>query len=84
LVVAAGGLTDDHGLLWVNMITSAENRSWSADVSLDCAAAGLPAASVVRVRKLATIEASDAEIVGHIGESEFSEVLRRIAGVLNI
>ena len=28
LVVAAGDLRDRHGLLWVLMITSAENRGW--------------------------------------------------------
>ncbi len=34
LVVAAGELERSHGLLWVVMITSAENRSWPEDVGV--------------------------------------------------
>ncbi len=52
-------------LLWVLMITSAANRGWPADVPVsDLAEAGLPAASVVRPAKIATIEATDAEVIG--------------------
>jgi len=41
------------------MITSAENRIWSGDVPIrDLAAAGLPAPSVIRTAKIATIEAA--------------------------
>ena len=44
------------------MITSAENRSWPDDVPVaDLAKAGLPAPSVIRTAKIATIEAGDAE-----------------------
>ena len=32
LVVSAAQLEDLHGLLWVVMITSAENRGWPDDV----------------------------------------------------
>ncbi|MFN3400464.1 MAG: type II toxin-antitoxin system PemK/MazF family toxin [Ferrovibrio sp.] len=34
LVVSAPGLEESHGLLWVSMITSAENRAWPSDSSL--------------------------------------------------
>ena len=52
-------------LLWVLMVTSAANRGWPADVLVsDLAKAGLPAASVVRPAKIATIDASDAEVIG--------------------
>jgi mRNA interferase MazF len=65
LVVAANGLQAEHGLLWVVMITSAENRGWLGDVGVsDLAYAGLPAESVVRTAKIATIEAKDAERLG--------------------
>jgi len=38
-----------HGLLWVLMITSAENRGWDGDVDVsDLEFSGLPVASVVR------------------------------------
>lgn len=68
LVVAAGQLQSDHGLLWVMMITSAENRGWAGDVPLsDLKRAGLPAASVIRTAKMATIEAKEAEKVGSVG-----------------
>src|SRR4051794_14679309 len=45
------------GLIWVAMITSAENAPWSCDVAIaDLARAGLPAPSVVRPAKIACIE----------------------------
>lgn len=56
-LVIAGRRLAPFGLLWVAMITSAENEAWSCDVGvidLDCA--GLPAPSVVRPAKLACIE----------------------------
>jgi mRNA interferase MazF len=67
LVVAANDLQAAHGLLWVVMITSAENRGWLGDVGVsDLAYAGLPADSVVRTAKIATIEAKDAERLGSL------------------
>jgi mRNA interferase MazF len=67
LVVAAKDLQVAHGLLWVVMITSAENRGWRGDVEVsDLAQAGLPADSVVRTAKIATIEAKDAERLGSL------------------
>jgi mRNA interferase MazF len=46
-----------HGLVWVVMITSAENEPWSCDVTVsDLKRAGLPAPSVVRPAKIACIE----------------------------
>src|SRR3954470_3717272 len=45
------------GLIWVAMITSADNAPWSCDVDIaDLARAGLPAPSVVRTAKIACIE----------------------------
>ena len=52
-------------LLWVLMVTSAVNRGWPDDVVVpELDEAGLPAASVVRAAKIATINAPDAERVG--------------------
>ncbi len=46
-----------HGVVWVAMITSADNESWSSDVAIaDLARAGLPAPSVVRPAKIACID----------------------------
>ena len=68
LVVSAGEIGDGARLLWVAMITSADNRPWPGDVPFGdgYGAAGLPAPSVVRPCKLATIEAIDAERLGRI------------------
>lgn len=65
LVVAAANGAPLDRLLWVTMITSAENRGWPGDVEVsDLHAAGLPAPSVVRPAKIATIEVRDAEPLG--------------------
>ena len=34
LVVSTGSLEDSHRLVWVVMITSAENRGWTGDVPI--------------------------------------------------
>ena len=65
LVIAAGELEAEHGLLWLAMVTSAANRGWSGDISIsDIDVAGLPIPSIVRPAKLATVEAGDAERLG--------------------
>jgi len=67
LVIAAGELETAHGLLWLAMITSAGNRGWPGDAAVsDLGAAGLPIPSIVRPAKVATIEARDAERLGHL------------------
>jgi mRNA interferase MazF len=46
-----------HGVIWVAMITSADNEPWPSDVAIaDLKRAGLPAPSVVRPAKIACIE----------------------------
>jgi mRNA interferase MazF len=59
------------------MITSAENRAWPGDVPFGdlYAQCGLPAPSVVRPSKLATIEARHAEQLGEAEPAVMSEVL---------
>lgn len=83
LVVGAGKLESAHGLLWVLMITSAENRRWSEDIEVsDLTAAGLPAPSVVRCAKIATIEARDAERIGRLPRRDRKPVAGQLAGML--
>ncbi|HEX7002489.1 MAG TPA: hypothetical protein VF164_12425 [Trueperaceae bacterium] len=58
------------------MITSAENRRWPGDVDLEdrYTDAGLPAPSIIRTAKIATMERAhagrigkiDAELLGHV------------------
>jgi mRNA interferase MazF len=83
LVVAATALQAEHGLLWVLMITSAENRGWRGDISVsDLTHSGLSAASVVRTAKIAMIEAKDAERIGSLPPIDRIAVEARILGEL--
>lgn len=83
LVIAAGDMQKDHGLAWVLMITSAENRRWASDVMVsDLLAAGLPVSSVVRTAKIAVIEVRDAERLGMLAADDRSAILRLLSGHL--
>ncbi len=85
LVVSTGGIEAAHGLLWVVMITSAENRGWPGDVSVsNLATAGLPASSVIRSAKIATIEASDAARLGKVSTAVLRQVTQRIGDELGV
>ena len=79
LIVSSAALQREHGLSWVLMITSAANRGWEGDVEiLDLARAGLPAPSVIRSAKIATIDSADAEQLGRVT----TEVLSAVCGYL--
>jgi mRNA interferase MazF len=80
LVVSRGGLGEDGRLIWVAMITSAENRAWPEDVPFGdtYARAGLPAPSIIRPCKLATIESGHAEKIGRVN----SDLMAKVAGFL--
>lgn len=83
LVVSLPAHEQGNGLLWVLMITSASNRGWPGDVAIaDPVAVGLPAPSVIRTAKIATIEALQATRLGRIPVSLRTRVLRLAAGVL--
>ncbi|MGO8695719.1 MAG: type II toxin-antitoxin system PemK/MazF family toxin [Rectinemataceae bacterium] len=84
LVVATAAIQEQHGLLWVLMITSSDNRGWPDDVAIsDLETAGLPAASVVRTAKIATIEAKEAERIGVLPSDGRIAVRRHILAVLS-
>ena len=76
LVVAALGPAGGSNLLWVLMITSARNRPWPDDVEIMTreSGPGLPAPSVVRTRKIATVDAHHAEPIGRIGAATLGRV----------
>lgn len=84
LVVSDGSVGPDGLLLWVLMITSSENRPWPGDVPLGAQAAGtgLPAPSVVRTAKIATIETSVAESLGRVSARHLAAVDAAIGGYL--
>jgi mRNA interferase MazF len=56
-LVISGRKLAPYGLVWVAMITSADNKAWPSDVAIkDLKGAGLPLPSVVRPAKIACIE----------------------------
>lgn len=75
LVVSEEGLGPDRELHWVVMITSAENRRWPTDVPVPASReTGLPADSLIRTAKIATIEGSAASRLGRLPEALLREV----------
>lgn len=83
LVVAADPIESAHGLFWVLMITSAENRPWTGDIAIsDQTAAGLPTPSVVRCAKIATIESRDAERIGNLPDADRKRVADQLSHTL--
>ncbi|MEO6081383.1 MAG: type II toxin-antitoxin system PemK/MazF family toxin [Steroidobacteraceae bacterium] len=83
LVVSIPEVERRHGLLWVVMITSAQNRGWPDDLSIPrLAEAGLPVASVIRPAKIATIDAAQATRLGRIPSELRARVLRRVGGMI--
>jgi len=80
LVVSHPDLQKRHGLVWVAMITSAENAPWAGDVSIaKPAAAGLPAPSVVRPAKIATIDPARVDRrLGSLPKAERAAVAARL------
>lgn len=85
LVVSTAPLEDSHRLVWVVMITSAENRGWSGDVPVsDLSLAGLPAPSLIRTAKIATIDAADATKLGEVSAASFRKVIKAIGRNLSV
>ncbi len=82
LVVSSGQLQETHELVWLLMITSARNAAWAGDVPIaNLDMAGLPAPSVVRVAKIATLQCIDATQIGKISQAErklVNHMLRQI------
>lgn len=80
LVVSDQPLGDGDRLIWVAMITSAENRSWADDVPFDgtYADAGLPAPSLIRPAKIATIDAAVATRLGRVDDERLARTMAAI------
>jgi mRNA interferase MazF len=73
-----------HGLVWLAMITSADNESWASDVAIaDLVRAGLPAPSVVRPAKIACIEPNRIDRrIGRLDKATARKVGQRLRGFL--
>ena len=70
-------------MLWVVMITSAENRGWPDDVPVaDLTTAGLPVPSLIRCAKIATIDASHASKLGRVSEDQVKLVTDKLIRAL--
>jgi mRNA interferase MazF len=83
LVVTAEEIEAAHGLFWLVMITSTENRGWPGDVVIsDLAAAGLPAPSIVRPAKIATVDAQDAQRLGTLPGADRNAVAAGLRTIL--
>ncbi|MBX9574400.1 MAG: type II toxin-antitoxin system PemK/MazF family toxin [Caulobacteraceae bacterium] len=83
-LVVAAGLGADRQMVWVLMITSAENRRWPDDVEVvDHAASGLPVPSLIRTAKIATVEAGRIEKVGAVTAAVAEAVRRALIGRLS-
>ncbi len=84
LVVSADVFNRKHGLLWVAMITSAANPRWDGDVPItNLDKAGLPAPSVIRTAKIATIEpARIVRIAGKIDGKAAKTVRKQLMDIV--
>ncbi len=83
LVVSAGPIGEQAALLWVVMITSAENRPWAGDVAIvDHSAVGLPVPSVIRPMKVATVEARHVDTIGKVDEPTRRAVMEQVSTIL--
>jgi mRNA interferase MazF len=84
LVISDPALEGRFGLLWVLMITAAQNRSWHGDVPIpDHRAVGLPIPSIVRPAKIATVEASRARLCGRLPAVTAAAVAGAVTSIIN-
>jgi len=84
VVVSKAALARDHGIVWVAMITSAENAGWECDITVpESPDTGLTAPSVIRPWKLATVDVGRiVRIAGRIRRSEATRLLQSINKVI--
>jgi mRNA interferase MazF len=74
IVISTSQLIARFGLIWLAMITSAENRRWECDVDVsDLRTAGLPAPSVIRPVKIATVDAT--RVIEKVGRLTVKDAL---------
>lgn len=73
-----------HGVIWVVMITSADNERWSSDVAITALErAGLPAPSVVRPPKIACIDPNRIDRrIGRLDRATARNVSQKLRGFL--
>lgn len=84
LVIAQSEPAKGLSLLWVLMITSAANKGWRGDVSLEArhAECGLQVPCVVRTAKITTVDAAHARKCGALPEDIFATVVAQLDRLL--
>lgn len=72
------------GVIWVAMVTSADNEAWPGDVVVDdLKRGGLPAPSVVRPAKIACIDPARVDRrIGRLNKATARAVVQRLRGFL--
>jgi len=80
LVVSAKPLGTTPPLAWSLMITSAANKGWPGDISLEdrFRECGLPSPSVIRTAKIGTVEIMEARAVGRLPDDIMEDVIARL------
>lgn len=78
LVISSDNRTSSLDLIWVAMITSEKNQGWADDIAVsNFAACGLPAPSVLRPMKIATIDAARViRVLGRLETVDCQKVLQ--------
>jgi mRNA interferase MazF len=86
LIVSGPSLDEPYDLVWVMMITSADNPSLPTDLPIrDLDRAGLPAPSVIRPAKIACIERSRiVRRAGKVSDSDMRSVGRALKAFLDL
>ena len=84
LVVTDQPIGDSDRLHWVLMITSADHRRWPGDVALGRhhAEAGLPAPSLIRTSKIATVDIDRMEPLGRMPDAFMTTVEAELDTIL--
>ncbi len=84
VVISSGPIGENGALLWVAMITSVENRPWPGDISIpNHERAGLPAASVIRICKIARIETRHANRIGAITKPTLKGMMHQLQAMIS-
>ena len=84
VVMSGPALQANFSLVWLAMVTSADNRGWDCDVAVsDLRSAGLPSASLVRPVKIATVDADRVlRRIGRLAQKDAHAVARKFGEFL--
>jgi mRNA interferase MazF len=82
LVISTQEFSNTDGLVWVAMITSAKNPRWGSDIEFPAGFGGLPSPSVIRIAKMATLDAD--RILRVTGQADANTLSRVSAAITKI